>query len=819
MSDEEYETFEITDYDLENEFNINRRRRTTKNQQIYGIWSRDSDDEDSEGRPSFKSNNRKTKNLSSAPIGFVSGGVQQAGQEKEKKQEGDDEDEEDGDDIMIQAGSSSSDEDKEPRAAFKLDSLLSSGPEEIAGLRKKHYKHNSVLSNKGVGTWEKHTKGIGAKLLLQMGFQPGKGLGKDLQGIQAPIEAKLRKGRGAIGAYGPEKAQKIAEIKPEIPKVKETLDKISQWKKGDQGKSKKAKYVYKSIEDVLDQSWQPQRKREFNELSKVKVIDMTGPEQRVLSGYHAISGNQKPSDEWDIRKDKKFTNFEMPELLHNLNLLVDICEQDIIAKDRQLRYNEDRIVSLKNDKETMQKVVDQEEATITSLEHVLNVLESLTQGSKNGTTTLDDVAIAYQQLQTNNPTEYIMYNLAGLAPGILKPLLKKEMEQWSPLLDPRGPLDLILKWAGLLASAQGTTLAAVSGGAQATLADPLHRILWEIWAPEIIKSISCWNAKEPAPMQALFETWESVVPKWILENLLQQQVMAKLQETVDQWNPVTDTIPIHTWVLPWMPQLGKRIRVSVLPVIRQKLAAALTGWHPSDSSARYMLQPWATVFTPQEMDTFLVNNILPKLGQALGQMYISHQNLNIDAWKWVMEWNELVRPPLMADLLDQHFFPKWLQVLTVWLNTCPNYDQVMAWYSGWKSVIPAHLLEQQRVKDHLRTALELMSRSVGGPVLPPPPPPPPPPEISAGRFQGMAEAVRTATQMVEGFKDLVQKRCEERGIIFHPLANRYREGKQLYRCGSIQMYIDRNVIFSCEHNTGNWVPISLQALLDTAGVG
>lgn len=34
---DEYEKFEINDYDLENEFNPNRnKRRPTKNQQIYG---------------------------------------------------------------------------------------------------------------------------------------------------------------------------------------------------------------------------------------------------------------------------------------------------------------------------------------------------------------------------------------------------------------------------------------------------------------------------------------------------------------------------------------------------------------------------------------------------------------------------------------------------------------------------------------------------------------------------------------------------------------------------------------------------------------
>ena len=39
---------------------------------------------------------------------------------------------------------------------------------EIAGLRKKRPAINPALISKGMGTWEKHTRGIGAKLLLQV---------------------------------------------------------------------------------------------------------------------------------------------------------------------------------------------------------------------------------------------------------------------------------------------------------------------------------------------------------------------------------------------------------------------------------------------------------------------------------------------------------------------------------------------------------------------------------------------------------------------------------------------------------------------------
>ena len=70
------------------------------------------------------------------------------------------------------------------------------------------------LMGSGLGDWEKHTTGIGSKLLKKMGFQEGKGLGKDLQGISTPVEAVKRKGKGAIGFYGNERSERSLKDYP-----------------------------------------------------------------------------------------------------------------------------------------------------------------------------------------------------------------------------------------------------------------------------------------------------------------------------------------------------------------------------------------------------------------------------------------------------------------------------------------------------------------------------------------------------------------------------------------------------------------------------
>ncbi|XP_055888193.1 tuftelin-interacting protein 11-like [Biomphalaria glabrata] len=403
MSSPEVERFEVTDYDYFQIFDPTgaSQRRQTKNQATYGrirlgitgvgIWAdKESDDSDNETNERTK----KKKSLAGG-ISFISGGYKEE-QENDSAEE--------------------TSKSKQKKSSGK------EGPSPMPRYVRGHQKD----SDKEFGAWEKYTKGIGQKLLMKFGYKPGEGLGKSGQGITTPVEAVKRKGRGAVGIHGKERSERSLQDYPvkdeEEEEKKEFQKQLSQWKKQPvEGKKQKPKYVYKTAQEVLESGSKRSSKPAAMVNQKVKIIDMTGPEQRILSGYHAIGKNHdKPDEAEDLVNQEpvvKQRAFSMPELMHNLNLLVDMAEEDIIHNDRKLQYERDRIVNVQHEKERLEMVVNQEEKQLQRLQMVMNLVVSNFRNSATEPKTemLYKNSIATSFIQNVLMKSWFLFNCENLA--------------------------------------------------------------------------------------------------------------------------------------------------------------------------------------------------------------------------------------------------------------------------------------------------------------------------------------------------------------------------------------------------------------------
>lgn len=831
--DVEVEDFEITDYDLMQGFGLGfRRRKMTKEEAIYGMWAdRDSDDDDGpSGYPG------KRKKDYSKPLNFVSGGIVQKG--KDKKSIEDDDTASIGSSASEKAsGSGRSSPVVKDKKLFKSTGVK----KDVSSLGSQAFANKMRRTGKEFGSWEKYTKGFGMKMLQQMGYQPGKGLGKEGQGIVMPVEAFKREGRGALGSYGPERSKKAQELRPHYDEEEEEEEKfreqLQQWKKAEDGAYSKPKYVYKTADEVKASGGTKKGPSISLKHSKIKVVDMTGPETKILTGYgsiaqqHAKPGEVPPTT--SVRDAE--AAFSMPELTYNLNLLIDMAESDIIQTDRQLKYERDLVVNLKHEEEKLTAVLEREEKDIKRLMEVITMIDRCRQqslSSDDDALTLDKCEEIFNTLQEDYYEEFKMYDLASLAEPLVFSLLRNHFEGWNPHANPSHGLEVMVRWREILEKKE-----AENSAFSITLTQGLShgdekmkmydRLVWEVWMPFLRAAVCSWNCRDYDSMLNLINVWSQVLPQWIVDNIRDQLVLPRLQAEVDSWNPLTDTVPVHAWIHPWLPLMGDHLEPLYAP-IRFKLASALTNWHPSDPSAKMILEPWTKVFSKGTMDAFILRSIYPKLSQCLSEFIINPHQQHLEPFHWVMEWKNIITQQHFISLLEKHFFPRWIQVLRGWLSVSPNYDEVIQWYSGWKGMFSEDLLNNPSVKVHFNRALDIMNQAVTSPggFLQPGAK-----EniayltsterrreaeaaaLAAAAEKQKAEAARNvASQNVpSNFKDLIQNLAEENNLLFMPISNRRHEGKALYSLGKVTLFIDRGVVFV--HTQGVWKPVSLQDLM------
>jgi tuftelin-interacting protein 11 len=82
-------------------------------------------------------------------------------------------------------------------------------------------------------------------------------------------------------------------------------------------------------------------------------------------------------------------------------------------------------------------------------------------------------------------------------------------------------------------------------------------------------------------------------------------------------------------------------------------------------------------------------------------------------------------------------------------------------------------------------------------------------------LKNKAKGLQTsANPSISTFKDIIEKKAAEHNLLFLPVLNRFKEGKQIYRLGNLNIYIDRNVVFMLQN--GGWIPASISEIMQKA---
>ncbi|XP_065189296.1 tuftelin-interacting protein 11-like [Sycon ciliatum] len=840
MSSDEMESFGVSQEDLED---INdqmsaygRKGRFSKEKAIYGLWADHDSDEDH-----GSSRRRGGKADYSRPLNFISGGVK--GGQKEGDA-GSDSDPERMDEQLLQSM-----EIAESEKAAQADDASASGLpkafvsssqqkaktlETIQGSRGNKSSSNSRLGmkpmgkhDKAFGSWEKHTKGIGLKLLQKFGYEAGTGLGRGGEGINQPIEVKVRGGRGALAYYGTERTKQVM-VDSEDEKEERVKEELRKMKRTEgEGKQRKTTYVYRTADEVRASGVKQTGKRvpaAKKTDEAVKVVDMTGPEERVYHGYDSIhSKHSHPDGQPMLTESVGF----LPELLHNVQLLADQAESEILHIDRQLQHEQNRIINLRHEREMLSKTLQKERQELDRVSEVKDVLTQLTERSQpnsNDPLSLSECASTFSRLQSHFEHEYISYGLSRLAVPVVFPLIKKNLTGWEPFgsLDV-DHLELFTQWKSLLNDSSSSQSNVVPSEDSMPVFD---RLLWEVWMPVFRSAMTKWSPRAPHHLIAFLEQWTPVLPGWINSHLLDTWVFPRLQAEVEKWSPTTDAQPIDSWIHPWLELMGHRLEPLYAPV-RHTLAAALSKWDPSDASAKAILMPWVGVFSQGSMDAFIIRCIVPKLATCLQtRLVINPAHQDMEAFRWVMAWRSIVPLNHFADMMDKFFFQRWMSVLTQWLQPAsnPNYEEVIQWFSGWKEQFDQELQNHPQIARHFNHAVEVMHHMVSHPAGGQQP-------ASAGmtyaqqaHMQDTADAsasqsyqrmsAAAAAPPVLDFKEVVQRKIQEMGLSFLP--DRMHDSHMLYRVGRCSIYFSHNVIFCRVPGGGAFQPVSLDQLLSMA---
>ena len=676
-------------------------------------------------------------------------------------------------------------------------------------------------------TFEAHGKGFGTRMLEKMGWTKGQGIGKSGHGVVNPLESKLRPNSMGLGFGGFKETtakaklqqERILHADSERAQLSDESDEELARERRRQGLPAKGASSSSSAAgpEPKRQHWKRHERRELqvksaadlrqqwaqkdaaaaaasasaasSSATTTTILDMRGPEARVHSSISSALAAQLGDSSAGSSAAVPLTASGLPradvcpELRHNMRTYIDLAEQELDKKHRELRKEKEALAELTQRRDTQASAARATAARLHEVTQLSQAVKDATHAaseaiarakaaaSANASAAaeatpssssssaesvlvpLEEAAAGWLKVRKEHPEGFATRGLSDVAASMVVEPMRMAFRGWRPLHEPKFGVAMMKGWQKALGGGAlgGELLAAGGSGAQALAAgggqgsSAYEALVYLTVMPALRGSLANeWRVRSSDEAIRLLEAWRPVLPDGLWRPLFSAQVMPRLASELNSWQPKTDTTPPHHWLHPWLPLLPPPGLSELYPQLRHKLSTALGALGISEPSAVALLTPWKTALDQASWQALIGRQVLPKLQHALSkELVINPAAQDVSPLIGVLQWGSGSRPKAnaglildeqLAALLLKHFFPKWLSTLSEWLNQGSDsidFGEIGQWYSGWKSLLHEHcpkLVERHSgVRQQLNTALALINDALtaGDDDEPPPPPPPP----------------------------------------------------------------------------------------------
>ncbi|KAG4301666.1 hypothetical protein PCK1_002151 [Pneumocystis canis] len=661
------------------------------------------------------------------------------------------------------------------------------------------------------------SSGFGAKIMEKMGYVAGKGLGSQGQGILNPVETKVRPTRAGLGLIKEKTQQAIEESRRRGEKVSE--DEEDQYSKKNISKHKsekqyKEKIKYKTAKEISGDMEVPPILQQ--------IIDMTGKDVKLIenvSGTVSIPATLSHNDE--------------------MYQISQIARRNLEIHATEWKQLQDRKSYIQMEEIRMNEEINQELLRIQKLEKIIEEMEKIYLFFKNNMKSnlemLNDVSEMLEKVQLEFSEEIETYDLDEVVVSILFPIIKQVFLLWDPLEEPTLVLNLFCKWRDILRAEIACDSCEVNDffSLEKRMMTPFESMLQHLWVPRVRSAINnTWNPHNPSSVLFLFESWKKLLSPFIQDFLLNQLIFPKLQKSLSDWNPRNfvkkrDSRLPHIWLFPWLPLLKENTE-TLIDNVKRKFKVILNSWNIQDGPIEE-LNAWREVFGDSQFEKLMLNHLLPKLSMCLRlDFQVDPSDQKLEPLECVLSWKSFFKPSVFEQLFATEFFPKWINVLYIWLTDSEcNYAQVSEWYQWWQQVFPSEMLEMPMIRESFVKGLDMMHHALnlGNDVSEKLPPP----IIDSIDSIGIKTKDSLPKKYMKNldfeeieFKDVVDEFCTEHDLVLIPLRKAHENtGNPLFRItantkgiGGVIVYIKGDVVWVQNvKNKNEFTPQSLNHIL------